>query len=120
MWQKSKPKFEGKMKLHKGDEIVVLVGKDKGKKGKIIGTNPDNGTVFVDGVNMVTRHQKPRGQSGRTPSAQLGEIQKPAAMAISKVMLVCPKCGKQTRTLASEVADRSSGRKCKKCGELVD
>jgi large subunit ribosomal protein L24 len=116
----ARPKFDGKIKLRKGDEVVILAGKDRGRKGKIIETIPDEGKVIVDGVNMVTRHQKPRGRMGRTPGAQLGEIQKPAPLSVSNVQLVCPKCGRKARVAAAEVGDGVHGRKCKKCGEMVD
>lgn len=118
--KKSKPKYEGKMRLRKGDEVAILVGKDKGKSGKIIETLPDEGKVIVDGLNMVTRHQKPRGRMGRTPAAQLGAIQKPAPLPVSNVMLICPKCSKEAKTSSEVASDGSRGRKCKKCGELVD
>ena len=118
--RKSKPKFEGKIRLRKGDEVIVLAGKDKGRRGKIIGTSPDRGTVIVEGLNMVTRHQRPRGRTGRTPGAQLGAIQKPSPLSISKVVLVCPKCGKEAKIASTVVSDGSRGRMCKKCGELVD
>ena len=83
-------------------------------------TLPDEGKVIVDGLNMVTRHQKPRGRMGRTPAAQLGAIQKPAPLPVSNVMLICPKCSKEAKTSSEVAADGFRGRKCKKCGELVD
>ncbi len=76
--KKKKPVFEGKMNLKKGDEVIVLAGKDKGKRGKIIQTVPEEGKVIVDGVNVVTRHQKPRSASSRAMvKQQLGEMQMP-------------------------------------------
>jgi len=106
--------------LRKGDQVVVLAGKDRGKTGKIISTIPSEGKVLVDGVNMVTRHQKPRTRVGRAAATQFGEIQKPAPLDISKVRLICPKCGRQTKPAAVEVAGGERGRKCRKCGELID
>jgi large subunit ribosomal protein L24 len=116
-----KPKFEGKLRLKKGDEVIVLAGKDKGKRGKIIQTMPKEGKVIVDGVNVVTRHRKPRSLSGRAMvRQQLGEMQVPLGVPVSKVMLVCPKCNKETRISRVQSAEGEWVRKCRKCGELVD
>ena len=119
--RKSRPLYEGKMSLRKGDEVVVLAGKDKGKRAKVQESLPKQGRVIVDGVNMVTRHKKAQGNSSRAMvKSQLGEIRMPAPLPINKVMLVCPKCSKATR-LAREVGtDGKSARKCKKCGGLID
>jgi len=116
----ARPKFEGKIRIRKNDEVVMLAGKDRGKRGKVIETIPDEGKVIVGGLNMVTRHQKPRGRMGRTQGTQLGEIKKPAPVSVSNVMLVCPKCGREAKVASAVLADGSKGRKCKKCGELVD
>lgn len=119
--RKSKPKFEGKMNLKKGDEIIVLAGKDKGKRGKILQTVPEEGKVIVDGVNIVTRHQKPRSTTSRAMvKQQLGEVQMPMGVSVAKVMLVCPKCNKETRSARVRTADGEMVRSCRKCGELVD
>ncbi|MCL5102696.1 MAG: 50S ribosomal protein L24 [Armatimonadetes bacterium] len=116
-----KPVFEGKIRLKKGDEIVVLAGKDKGKHGKIIRTVPEEGKVIVDGVNMATRHRKPRSTGSRAMvKQQLGEMQVPMGMDISKVMLICPKCNKEARLGNATTTDGDKARKCRKCGELVD
>lgn len=119
--KKYKPKFEGKLRLRKGDEVIVLAGKDRGKRGKVIQTVPEEGKVIVDGVNVVTRHQKPRSASGRAMvKQQLGEIQVPLGIPAAKVMLVCPKCNKETRLARSQDAEGDWARRCRKCGELVD
>ena len=121
MWKKSKPKFEGKMNLKKGDEIIVLAGKDRGKRGKVIQTVPEQGKVIVDGVNVVTRHQKPRSTGSRSMvRQQLGEMQVPLGVPISKVMLVCPKCNKETRVARIPGPEGGLVRGCRKCGEQVD
>ena len=119
--KKSRPVFEGKMNLKKGDEVIVLAGKDKGKRGKIQETLPKEGRVIVEGINIVTRHQKPRSTGSRAMvKQQLGEIQMPAPLPISKVMLVCPKCNKETRSAKQTTADGGTARKCRKCGQLID
>jgi len=119
--KKKKPTFEGKIRLKKGDEVIVLAGKDKGKRGKVIQTLPTEGRIIVDGINVVTRHQKPRSTGSRAMvKQQLGEVQMPMGVPISKVMLVCPKCSKETRIAQAVAGDGSSVRKCRKCGEIVD
>jgi len=80
------------MNVKKGDTVIVLSGKDKGKQGKVLGTVPSEAKVVVEGINMVTCHVKPRKQ-GETG----GIVQREAAMYASKVQVVCPKCNKGTR-----------------------
>lgn len=116
---KKQPKFEGKMRLKKGDEVLVLSGKSKGKRGKILETEPERGTVVVEGVNVVKKHQKPRSANSRAMvKQQLGEIEAPAPIPISKVMLVCPNCQKETR-FAREMTAEGAARKCRKCNTVI-
>ena len=93
-----------KLNVKKGDTVVVLSGKDKGKQGKVI----------VEGVNKVKRHTKP---SQSAP--QGGIITKEAPLFASKVQLVCPACGKATRVAHRIVGERKV-RACKKCGEPIE
>ena len=104
------------IKLHvkKGDTVMVLSGKDKGKQGKIIEAQPKKAKVVVEGVNKVKRHTKP---SQANP--QGGIITKEAAISSSKVMLVCPHCKKATR-IAKVETNGTFKRACKKCGEVID
>ena len=104
------------VKLHvkKGDTVVVLAGKDKGKEGKIVEALPKKGKVVVEGVNKAKRHTKP---SQKYP--QGGIIQKEMPLHVCKVMLVCPACKKATRTGKKEVNGKMV-RACKKCGEVID
>jgi large subunit ribosomal protein L24 len=119
--KKRKPVFEGKLRLRKGDEVIVLSGKDKGKRGKIIQTIPEDGKVIVDGVNVVTRHRRPRSSSSRAMiRQQLGEMQVPLGLPVSKVMLVCPKCNKETRMSRTRSPEGGWERTCRKCGEFID
>jgi len=99
------------LKLKKGDTVIVISGKDKGKKGKIVTTNAEAGKVVVEGVNMATVHQKPRkmGESG-------GIVTREAAIAACKVMVVCPKCHKPTRLKKDVLASGEKTRVCKACG----
>lgn len=105
------------IKLHvkKGDMVVVLSGKDKGKKGKVLEALPKKGKVVVEGVNKVKRHTK---ASQKLP--QGGILVKEAALNSAKVMLVCPSCSKPTRIKKTALASGSMARTCKKCGEVID
>lgn len=119
--KKKKPVFEGKVRLKKGDEVLVLAGKDKGKRGKVLETVVSENRVRVEGVNVVRKHQKARGTSSRAMvKQQTGEIEFPLAVSVSKVMLVCPHCNKETRIASGSGEDGSHGRKCRKCGQLID
>jgi large subunit ribosomal protein L24 len=114
------PKYEGRIRLKKGDSVVVLSGKDKGKQGKIIEMIPDEGRVIVDGVNVVTKHQRPGKATRATPKTQTGLMHMPAPVKLGKVMLVCPKCSKPTRVGAGSTNDGTKTRRCSKCHELID
>ena len=98
------------MNVKKGDTVVVLSGKDKGKKGKVQSTLPKESKVVVEGVNMVTCHTKPRRQG-----EEGGIVRREAALYASKVQVVCPKCGKGTR-VAHKIDDGKKIRVCKHCG----
>ena len=78
-----------KLNVKKGDTVVVISGKDKGKQGKILVSYPDKDRVVVQNANMITKHVKPRRQG--EPG---GRIEKEGAIHVSNVKLVCPKCGK--------------------------
>ena len=102
------------MNVKKGDNVLVLTGKDKGKKGTVIKASPKNETVVVEGVNVITKHVKPRG------AQQPGGIQKePGNIHVSNVQVICPDCGKPTR-VAHAIADGKKARVCKHCGASLD
>ena len=101
------------MNIKKGDNVVVLSGKDKGKEGKVLGAMPADKKVIVEGVNVATCHVKPRKQG-----EEGGIIRREIPMYVSKVMLVCPKCGKATR-VGHKTVDGKNVRACKKCGETI-
>ena len=88
----------------------VISGKDKGKTGKVLQTSPKEGKVIVEGLNMVTKHVKPRRQG-----EQGGIVKAEGAIYACKVMPVCPKCGKATR-VGHSVKDGKTVRVCRKCG----
>ena len=102
------------MEIKKGDTVVMLTGKDKGKKGTVVKASPADKKVVVEGLNMVVKHVKPRGAN--QPG---GKMDQPAAVDVSNVMLVCPVCGEATK-VAHEKAEGKNVRKCKKCGAVID
>ncbi len=103
-----------KLSIKKDDTVIVLSGKDKGKKGKVLEARPKEGKVVVEKVNMVSRHTKPRQQGD-----QGGIIKKEAPLYACKVMRVCPKCNKPTRPAARVGKDGKKVRVCKKCGAEI-
>ncbi len=103
-----------KMSIKKGDTVIVLSGKDKGKQGKVLEVQPKDKKVIVEKVNIVSRHTKPRQQGD-----QGGIIKKEAPLYVCKVQRVCPKCGKPTRPAHKLLADGKKVRVCKKCGAEI-
>ena len=105
------------MKLHvkAKDQVIVIAGKDKGKKGSVVTAFPKTGKVIVEGVNIVTKHQKPRGQG--MPG---GIIHKEAPIDASNVMLLCSKCNKPTRIAYKVLEDGTKVRYCKKCNATFE
>ena len=101
------------MNIKKGDTIVVLSGKDKGKQGKILKSDPKGGKVIVEGVNVAMKHRKPRKQG-----EEGGIVKMETPIYACKVMLVCPKCGKPTR-VGHAFVDGKKVRACKKCGATL-
>jgi len=101
------------MNIKKNDKVVVLSGKDKGKQGKVLEAMPADKKVIVEGVNVATCHTKPRKQG-----EQGGIIRKEIPMYVSKVQLVCPKCGKATR-VGHKTVDGKNVRACKKCDAII-
>ena len=103
-----------KLNIKTSDTVVVISGEDKKKQGKVLAVNPDTGRIFVQNVNMVTCHVKPRRQG--EPG---GRIQKEGSIHVSNVMLVCPKCHKPTR-VGKKIDGDKKYRVCKKCGKKID
>ena len=102
------------MNIIKNDKVVVLSGKDKGKKGKVLGTVPSERKVVVEGCNMVTCHIRPRKQG-----EEGGIMKREAAIAACKVQVVCPKC-KTAGRMGHTIVDGEKKRVCKNkdCGEI--
>ena len=103
-----------KMSIKKGDTVIVLSGKDKGKQGKVLEAMPADRKVIVEGINVVYRHTRPRKQG-----EEGGILKKEAPMYACKVQKVCPKCNKPTRPAHKMLADGKKVCVCKKCGAEI-
>lgn len=103
------------LKIRSGDTVLVLTGKDRGKKGKVERVLPRQQRLVVEGVNLVKKHQRPTQQM-----MQGGIVEQAAPLHISNVMLVCRRCDKPTRVGKKELQDGSFVRACKRCGETID
>ena len=101
------------MSIKKDDTVVVITGKDKGQRGKVLAVMPKDGKVVVENINVVSRHTRPRKQGDEG-----GIIKKEAPLYACKVMRVCPKCDKPTRA-ASTITDGKKVRICKHCGAEI-
>ena len=104
-----------KIHIKKDDQVVVISGKDKGKTGKVLMVDPENGRVYVEGVNVVKRHQK-----ARTQTSPSGIIEREGSIDVSNVMLVDPKTGEATRIGYRVNEDGSKDRIAKKSGEVLN
>lgn len=104
-----------KVKLKKGDEVIVITGKEKGKKGTITRVMPKESRVVVGGINMVKRHARP---SQANP--QGGIVEKEASLHISNVALADPKTGKPSRVGYKKLEDGTKVRVAKKSGEVIN
>lgn len=101
--------------IKKNDTILVITGKEKGKKGRVLSVSPLKDQLLIEKVNIIKRHMKPSRKY-----TQGGIIEKEAPLHISNVMLVCPKCSKPTRIGNSLLQDGRKVRMCKKCREVID
>ena len=103
------------MSIRRGDNVLVIAGKDKGKTGPVSRQMTDNHRVVVEGVNMITRHVK-----ARPGIRQSGRIQQEAPIHVSNVMLICNKCSKPTRPHITTLDTGQRVRSCPKCQEVID
>ncbi len=101
------------MKIKKGDKVLVISGKDKGKKGKILKAFPTERKVLIESVNLKKKHQKPKKQGTK---GQI--IQKPAPIDVSNVKIICSKCNKPAR-VGYKIIDNKKYRICKKCNKQI-
>jgi large subunit ribosomal protein L24 len=103
------------MKIKKGDNVLIIAGKDRGKKGKVRKALPDKDKVIVDGFNMIKRHSKTKGKT-----RQAGIIELEAPIDISNVMIICNKCNKPARVGYRALEDGNRARYCHSCSEIID
>jgi len=106
------------LSVKKGDNVMVITGKDKGKVGKVLAVNPDSGRIYVEGVNIVSRSKKPRNAQD-----QGGIIKREGTIDASNVMHVCSDCGAVVRVkheLKEVDGKQKSVRVCPKCGASLD
>ena len=118
------------MKIKKGDVVHMLSGKDRGKQGRVLEARPRDGKVIVENLNMMKKHQKPRpirdaNRMGGTQIAPGGIIDRPMAVSVSNVMLVCPTCKLPTRVgyvFKDIKGEHVKIRVCKRegCGQEID
>jgi large subunit ribosomal protein L24 len=107
-------------RIKAGDEVVVVGGKDRGKKGKVLRVEPGKDRLYVEGLNMVKRHQRPQQVAGAQRAEQVGGvIEKEGPIHVSNVMVLDPKDGKPTR-LGIEVEDGTRYRVAKRSGTRLD
>ncbi|MEO0544312.1 MAG: 50S ribosomal protein L24 [Pseudomonadota bacterium] len=100
-------------KIKKGDEVVVLTGKDKGRKGNVIAVMPKDGKAVVSGINMIKRHQR------QTQSSEAGIINREAPIQLSNIAIADPKDGSPTR-VGFKIEDGKKVRVAKRSGEVID
>jgi large subunit ribosomal protein L24 len=103
------------MKIRKNDTVLVIVGKDKGKKGKVRFAYPKEERLLVEGINFIKRHSRARGTV-----RQAGIIEREAPIHVSNVMLLCSKCNHPARVGSRSLADGRRVRICRSCGEVID
>jgi len=105
------------MKIKSGDKVMVIAGKDKGKKGKVLQLLKSANKASVEGINLAIKHMRPKRQGEKGQ-----KIEFPAAINVSNLMLLCPKCSKATRIKYKYLGkpENKKVRICSKCKELID
>ena len=110
-----------KMKVKKGDLVQMLAGKDRGKQGRVLRTDPSKRRVYVEGLNMIKRHQRPRSIKDTQKSAQAGGIiEKEGPIHVSNVMLLDPTDNKPTRVGVRATPDGKRERYAKRTGSAIE
>ena len=105
----------GKLHIRKGDQVLILSGKNKGKKGKVLKAFPAKNKVLVEGINIIKKHARP---TPKIPQSSIREMEAP--INASKAMLICPSCQQPTRVSYRFLSDGKKIRGCKKCGENIE
>ncbi len=101
--------------IKKEDTVLVIAGREKGKKGRVLSVTPSKSRLIIEKVNIIKKHMKPNRKY-----SQGGIIEKEAALHISNVILLCPKCNKPTRVAGFGMEGGKKMRMCKKCKEVID
>ncbi len=101
------------MKIHKGDIVQVMVGKDRGKNGKVLNVDTAESRVLVEGLNMVKKHMRPKKQGEKGEIVSL-----PRPLNVSKVMLVCPSCKEPVR-VGFQIDNAAKRRICRSCKAII-
>ena len=102
--------------IRKNDNVLVVTGRDRGKKGRVLRVIPGKNRVIVEGINFIKRHTKPNPQK----NIKGGIVQREAALHASNVQIVCPDCGAPTRIGSRRLDDGRRVRFCRKCKGAVD
>ena len=102
--------------VRRNDNVIVITGKDRGKRGRVLKVLPETNRLVVEGVNMIKRHMKPNPNR----NVQGGVVSREAALHASNVQIVCPECGKPTRIGRRILGDGRKVRICRKCEGVVD
>ena len=102
--------------VRKNDSVVIITGKDRGKRGRVLKILPAKNRVVVEGVNVIKRHTKPNPQK----QIKCGVVEREAPLHASNVQIVCPECGKATRVGRKILGDGRKVRICRKCEGVVD
>ena len=102
--------------IRKNDSVLVITGKDRGKRGRVLKVLPDKNRLIVEGVNIIKRHTRPNPQR----NIKGGIVEREASLHASNVQLVCPECGKTTRVGRRILTDGRKVRICRKCEGVVD
>ena len=102
--------------IRKNDNVLVVTGKDRGKRGRVLKVLPEKNRLVVEGVNIIKRHTRPNPQR----NIKGGIVEREGAVHASNVQLVCPECGKQTRIGRKILGDGRKVRICRKCEGVVD
>jgi large subunit ribosomal protein L24 len=103
------------LSIKKNDTVVVIAGREKGKRGRVLSVHSQEDRLLIEKINIIKKHMKPSRKQ-----TQGGIIEKEASIHMSNVMLICPKCDKPTRIGNSILQDGRKLRVCKKCGEVID
>ncbi len=102
------------MKIKKGDTVLIISGKDRGRKGKVLEVLPKENRLLVGGINLRKKHEKPKKQGEKGQIVQM-----PGAISVSNIKLICPKCGKVTR-VGYKILGKNKVKICKKCQQEIE